>query len=139
MQEHRAKKDIGEQQTKQARDQIPALLDPLKQATLKDFVEKSPPEIQAVIAKPAAERNPFEWQMFYKLKPYLSVDDDTAANSLKGAAKTKYQTLATELKKSSSLDPGLEPLGIGMRDVDNRSPVTHRLGSGVWGNPGVEV
>src|SRR5437868_6834197 len=101
MEQYRAKKAIWEQQTKPVRDQIAALLDPVKQSTIKDFVEKYPPEIQAVIAKPAAERNPFEWQMFYKLKPYLSVDDDTAAKSLKGAAKTKYQTLATELKKSS--------------------------------------
>src|SRR6266478_1673496 len=139
MEQYRAKKAIWEQQTKPVRDQIAALLDPVKQSITKDFVEKYPPEIQAVIAKPAPERNPFEWQMFYKLKPYLSVDDDTAAKSLKGPAKTKYQTLAAELKKFSSLDPGVEPLGIGMRDVDNRAPVTHVLGSGVWDNPGVEV
>jgi hypothetical protein len=139
MEQYRAKKAIWEQQTKPVRDQIAALLEPVKQSTIKDFVEKYPPEIQAVIAKPAAERNPFEWQMYYKLKPYLAVDDDTAAKSLKGPAKAKYQTLAAELKKFSSLDPGAEPLGIGMRDIDNRAPATHVLGSGVWDNPGVEV
>src|SRR5216684_3108359 len=139
MEQYRAKKAIWEEQTKPVRDQISALLDPVKQATIKDFVDKYPPEIQTIIAKPPAERNPFEWQMYYKLKPYLSVDDDTAAKSLKGPAKTKYQTLAAELKKFSSIDPGPEPLGIGMRDVDNRAPVTHVLGSGVWDNPGVEV
>jgi uncharacterized protein DUF1553/uncharacterized protein DUF1549 len=139
MQQYRARKAVWEEQTKSTRDQIAALLDPVKQATIQDFVDKYPPEIQAAIAKPAAERNPFEWQMYYKAKPYLTVDDDTAAKSLKGPAKTKYQTLLAELKKFSNLDPGPEPLGMGLRDINDRAPATHVLAGGVWDNPGMEV
>src|SRR5260370_39602548 len=91
------------------------------------------------MANRPSEVNQCDWQLCYNLKHFLGVVDETAAKSLKGPAKTKYQTLAAELKKFSSLDPGVEPLGIGMRDVDNRSPVTHVLGSGVWDNPGGEV
>ena len=54
------------------------MLAPGKQKLLKDFVDKYPPEIQAAIAKPAAERNPYEWQMYYKAKPYLEIDDEAA-------------------------------------------------------------
>lgn len=132
MARYRARKAVWEEKTKPVRDQVAALLEPKKQAIIKEFVDKYPPEIQAIIAKPAAERNPYEWQMYAKAKPYLSVDDDTAAKALKGDDKTKYQALMAELKKFSDLDPGDPPIGIGMRDLSDKAPPTYRLAVGVW-------
>ena len=137
--EYRARKAVWEEKTKPVRDQIAALLEPAKQALLKDFIDKYPPEIQAAIAKPAAERNPFEWQMYYKAKPYLVIDDKSAAGSLKGEQKKRYAALAAELKKFSDLDPGDEPLGIGMRDLSAKAPATHLLSAGAWDAPQEEV
>ena len=139
MQQYQAKKAVWEEQTKPIHTQIAALLDPIKERNLKDLIEKYPPEVQAAIAKPPAERNPFEWQMYYKAKPYMSMDDDAAAGSLKGENKAKYQALLAELKKYSAIDPGPEPIGIGMHDVNDRAPVTHVLSVGVWDNPKEEV
>ncbi len=137
--EFRVRKAMWEEQTKPIRDQIAALLEPAKQRLLKDFVDKYPAEIQAAIAKPAAERNPYEWQMYYKAKPYLTIDDRSAAGSLKGEDKKRYAALTAELKKFAGLDPGEEPLGIGMRDISAKAPATHLLASGVWDAPQEEV
>ncbi|HET8549602.1 MAG TPA: DUF1549 and DUF1553 domain-containing protein [Bryobacteraceae bacterium] len=133
--EYRAAMSKWEEQTKPIRDQMATLLAPKKQAILKEFVDKYPPEIQAVIAKPAAERNPYEWQMFMKAKPYLEVDDETAARGLKGEQKQRYQALKTELGRFASLHPGDMPTGIGMRDISATAPATHILKTGVWDNP----
>jgi hypothetical protein len=137
--QYRAKKTAWEEQTKPVRDQIAALLEPQKQAIVNDLVDKYPPEIQAAIAKPAAERNPFEWQMYAKAKPYMEIDDDTAGKALKGEKKAKYAVLLAELKKYASIDPGPEPIGIGMHDLNSTAPQTHLLGAGVWDNPKEEV
>jgi hypothetical protein len=132
MARYRARKAVWDEKTKPIRDQIAALLEPKKQAIIKEFVDKYPPEIQAIIAKPAAERNPYEWQMYAKAKPYLSVEDDMAAKALKGDDKTKYQALVAQLKQFADLDPGDPPIGIGMRDLSDKAPPTYRLAVGVW-------
>ena len=49
---------------------------PQRQAATQEYFDKYPPEIQAMILKPPAQRNPFEWQMFAKAKPYLEFADD---------------------------------------------------------------
>ena len=73
--------------------------------------------------------------MYYKAKPYLEVDDDTAGKALKGDQKKAYTALVAELKKYSNLDPGPEPIGIGMRDLNDKAPETHILAAGMWDNP----
>ena len=132
MQQWRERKAAWETQSKPVRDRIAKLIDPEKAKILKEFVDKYPLEIQEIISKPAAERNPYEWQMFYKAKPYLTIDDDTASKALRGDAKKQYQALVAELKQFASLDPGEAPMGIGMRDVSASAPPTHRLNVGVY-------
>ena len=136
---YRAKKDVWNAQTKPIRDQINGLLEPKKQKILKEFIDKYPEEIQAVIAKPAAERTPFEWQMYAKAKPYLTIDDDAASKTLSKEDKKKYGDLLAELKKFSAIDPGEAPLGIGMHDISAKAPPTHRLNVGAWDAPEEEV
>jgi hypothetical protein len=138
-----AKREIAmaawNEKTKDIRAQMSAMLAPRKQKILKEFVDKYPPEIQAAIAKPAAERNPYEWQMYYKAKPYLEIDDEAAMKALKGDEKNKYIALQGELAKFADLYPGDLPLGIGMRDVSANAPATHILKTGVWDAPLDEV
>ncbi len=138
-QKYQARKAVWEEKTKTVRDQIALLLDPQKEKLLKEFIDKYPSEIQAAIAKPAADRNPFEWQMYAKAKPYLTIDDDTAIKALKGEKRKQYDALAVELKKFSDIDPGEPSLGIGMRDLSTNSPATHRLSVGAWDAPAEEV
>ena len=130
---------VWNEKTKEIREQMSQMLAPGKQKLLKDFVDKYPPEIQAAIAKPAAERNPFEWQMYYKAKPYLEIDDEAAMKTLKGDDKKKYAALKEELARFADLYPGDLPLGVGMRDVSANAPATHILRTGMWDAPLDEV
>ncbi len=139
MARYRARKALWNEKTKPVRDQIAALLEPEKQKQIKELVDKYPAEIQSIIAKPAADRNPFEWQMYAKAKPYLIIDDSTAGRALKGQNKAKYEALLAQLKPFADLDPGDPPIGIGMRDLSGEAPPTYRLAVGQWDAPQEQV
>ncbi len=132
MQKWRERKAAWEAASKPVQDKIASLLDPEKAKILKEFVDKYPAEIQDVLTKPPAQRTPYEWMMFYKAKPYLTIDDEVAAKALKGDKKKQYEALLVELKQYSALDPGEPQLGIGMRDISATAPATHRLSVGVY-------
>ena len=137
--EHRRRLTAWEEKTKTTREQIAALLAPHKNALIAELVDKYPPEIRAVIAKPPADRNPYEWQMFYKAKPYMEFDDATAARKLRGEDKKKYELLRTTLSSFDSLHPAELPAGVGMRDLSRNAPATHVLSVGVYDAPQEEV
>ena len=126
------RKAVWEDDTKAVRDQIAALLAPITDRNRKEYFDKYPPEIQAMILKPAARRNPYEWQMFAKAKPYLEMPDEDAAKLLKGDAKKSYDALRSELSKFNDIDPGELPEGMGMRDLGRNAPVTRVLAVGVY-------
>lgn len=136
---YQERKAVWNEKTAQIRTQIAAILDPAKAQIQKELFDKYPPEIQAAITKPAAERNPFEWQMYAKAKPYMDVDDDQAIKALKGDAKKKFEALSSELKQFAPFDPGEAPVGIGLRDLSKNAPPTYRLAVGAWDAPQEEV
>jgi hypothetical protein len=84
---YREKRAKWEEQTAEVRAKIAKLLEPQRKFAAYDYFEKYPPEIQAMILKPAAQRTPYESQMAHKAQPYLEFSDDDAAKSLKGAQK----------------------------------------------------
>ena len=134
-----ARKAVWDEKTAPVRTQLDALLAPAKAKIQKELFDKYPPEIQAAIVKPAAERNPFEWQMYAKAKPYMEIDDDQASKTLKGENKKKFEALTAELNQYASLYPGEPAIGIGMRDLSAQAPATHRLAVGAWDAPEEEV
>jgi len=129
---------VWEEKTASIRQEMATLLAPKKEYLLKDFVDKYPPEIQAVIAKPAAERTPYEWQMFYQAKQYMDFED-AAAKALKGEDKKKYAALKAQLETYADIRPAALPIGVGMRDVSAAAPATRVLKVGAWDNPQEEV
>jgi len=132
---HRAALAVWEEKTRTIREEMKALIAPRKAALVKDTVDKFPPEILAILAKPEKERNPYEVQMALKARPYQDLDDENVARSLKGDQKLRYSVLAGELKKFASLYPGELPVGVGMRDAGASAPPTHVLKGGVYDNP----
>jgi hypothetical protein len=135
LKQHQVAMAVWEEKTKDIRAEMQALLAPRKAAIAKDNVDKFPPEIQAILARPANERSPYEVQMALKALPYQQIEDETAAKSLKGDAKARYQELREELKKYASLFPGELPVGIGMHDAGAAAPPTRILKGGAWDNP----
>jgi hypothetical protein len=137
--EFRRNKAAWEEKTAAIRAQMAALLAPVKKTNSTDYFDKYPPEIQAMILKPATERTPYESQMAWKAKPYLDMPDEEAAKQLKGDVKKNYDALKAELAKYAGLDPGDAPEGIGMADLGRTAPPTHVLAVGMYDAPKEEV
>jgi hypothetical protein len=136
---YRAKRAVWEEKTAEIRAKMAALTEPVRQAASKEYFDKYPPEIQAMILKPAAERSPYEWQMFAKAKPYLEMGGENGAAPLKGDARKSYDALKVELAKFDDINPGELPEGIGMADLGRTAPATHVLAVGVYDRPTEEV
>jgi len=137
--EYKAKLAVWEEKTKDIRAEVAKLLEPVKQKQYKELFDKYPTEIQDAITKKPSERNPFEWQMYYKAKPYLEFDDESSAKLLKGEAKAQYASLKAQLDKFNDIYPGEMPTGIGMRDVSKEAPKTFVLKGGAYDSPADEV
>ena len=91
-----------------------ALLEPHEAQAVKEFFDKYPAEIQAAITKPPAERTPFEWQMYYKAKPYLEHRRDDAGEAAEGRRQEEVRGAESRnWRKFDALKPGEPPIGIG--------------------------
>jgi len=130
---------VWEEKTRDVRSAMNALLEPRRKELVDDLFVKYPPEIQAAILKPDAERTPIEWQMFYKAKPYMNPDVEEVAKTLKGEPRTQYATLKAELEKFAEWHPGELPMGVAMVDANRTAPRTHVLSVGVYDAPLQEV
>ena len=133
------RKASWEEQTAQVRTQIAALLEPVKHRNIQDYFEKYPLELQTMILKPAAARNPYETQMWAKAKPYLEMSDADASRQLKGEPKKSYEGLKAELDRFQDVDPGELAEGMGMKDLGGVAPATHVLAVGVYDAPREQV
>jgi hypothetical protein len=133
------KRAAWEDQTADVRARIAKLLETQRKNARLEYFEKYPPEIQAMILKPAAERTPYEWQMAHKAQPYLEFTDEEAAKGLKGVQKAAYQALVKELAKFDDIKPPDLPEGIGMKDLGRTAPPTYLLAVGVYNAPKEEV
>lgn len=143
---HRQQLALWEEKTRELREEIEALEAPKRQEIIDEFVVKYPEEIQSAIAKPAEQRTPFEWQMYYKAKAYLDPNSHAylapshkVGNSLKGEAKQRWKDLQARLERFSYLQPGDLPVGTGMRDLSREAPRTHLLYGGAYDSPVEEV
>ncbi len=136
---HREQMAVWEEKTRPLREQMSAMEEPKRKELYDDVFNKYPPEIQAAINKPAAERTPIEWQMYYKAKPYLEFDSETVGKSLKGEQKKKWEALKAELGKFSNLRPPDLPIGTGIADISAQAPPSHILAGGVYDAPKEEV
>ena len=70
-----ARRPFGKQKTERNPRQDRAhCSSPRSRSIAEEYFDKYPPEIQAMILKPAAQRTPYEWQMYAKAKPYLEIE-----------------------------------------------------------------
>jgi uncharacterized protein DUF1553/uncharacterized protein DUF1549 len=137
---HRQEKmAVWNQKTQSIRDEMKALLEPRRKQMVDALFAKYPPEIQSAIVKPAAERTPIEWQMYYKAKPYMNPSDEEVMDNLKDKETSRWSALKQELAKYSDLYPGDLPIGTGIVDVSQQAPETHVLAVGVYDSPGEQV
>ena len=121
-------------------DQIDALLAVPRAKFRKEYTERFPVEVQAVIYKAPAGRSPMDWQIYHKAIPQVEVPDSSLLpKHLDAAGKAKYKALLAELDRYQALLPQPLPTVQIMRDQDVASPATHILKAGSIDSPLEEV
>jgi len=144
--EHDRKQADWENATREIRTKMAALEDPERRKIIKDYVDKYPDEIQAILAKNPEDRSPFECQMAAKADLYLKPTSHqyigktaTVVGQLKGEKKKQWEALNAELKKFDRLKPEPLPLGTAIEDLGPEAPKTYMLKGGNWDAPTEEV
>lgn len=121
-------------------DKIAALLAEPTAKYHKEYTERFPEEVQSVIRKPAAERTPYDWQIYHKAITQVEVPEaDIASKKLDAAGKAKYKQLQSELQAYAHLLPAPLPRLQIMQDQAMTAPPTHVLAGGAVDAKGEEV
>ncbi len=120
--EWQQKQDAWEAATADIRAQIEAIEQPQRERAAKDVTIKFPPETQAIIAKPAAERTPAERPVFDLAWRQVTNQWNNLDNRIKGTDKEKIVGLRKELGKFDSLKPAPLPVTMAVRDQAADAP-----------------
>ena len=146
LRQHGQKMAAWEEKTRTIREEMESIEAPHRAAIVKDYVDKYPAEIQAILNKTDDERNPFERQMAWKAKQYLDpksheyIAGTTAiVGKLKGEKKERWQELKKQRDEFAQLHPGELPIGSAMTDIGMEAPKTFLLNRGFFDKPKDEV
>ena len=113
-----------EEKTADLRRQLAEVDAPFRKKAEDDAVSKFPPETRAILAKPAAERTPFEQQvatLMWKQVEY-EWEEKRFASRVKEPARSKRAVLLTELKKFEKEKPAPLPLALAVADIGRAAP-----------------
>lgn len=124
---------VWDEKTKDVRNQMASLAQPMLKSMFKENFDKFPPEIQDSITTAPDKRTPIQWQMYYKAKPQVEFTVEEAGKKLKGDAKKAWTDLNQQLSEFSKQYP-VPPMPIAqvMIDNDGHAPATHVLSVGVY-------
>jgi hypothetical protein len=137
--EYAVSQKIWEDETKDVRVKIAALLQPKYESYYKDRLSRFPEEIKEVITMDPEKRTPYQWQMYHKAKTQVTFTDEDMAALLKGDEKKQYADLKKQLAAFDSIKPASLNIGQGMVDASATAPKTHTLSVGAWDAPIAEV
>jgi hypothetical protein len=115
---------IWEEATADLRKQIAAIEDPIRASASKTTLVKFTDDLQVMMAKPPAERTPYEAQLVYLIE-YQATDGEGKADigaKLKGEKKEEWQKLKDELAKFDHLRPKPIPFISAVTDIGPIAP-----------------
>jgi hypothetical protein len=139
-----AKKKYDEQyavwdaKTKEIRDEMAKIMAPILEDRKKHSATVMTDEVQAVIAKPAAERTPLEQQVYHIAETRFGGLGDPV-RALKGDNAKRYAELKAQLATFDSLKPAPLAEGQFMQNLNATAPPTYILRGGSRLAPGDEV
>lgn len=133
--EYEAKQARWEAATREIRVEIEAMLEPLRQAAIKNAVKKYDAELQEAILTPDAERTAYQRQMAAQARAYIDPKVRDVAKGLKGEQKERYERLTRELAKFDELKPAPLPRAMSITDARREAPPTYRLATGNFRKP----
>ncbi len=125
--------------TQALRDEMQALLAPVRAARYQERLERFPEDIQSILTMPAAERTPEQWMMYHKALPQVQFTDAELESGVKGEAAKRYKELKKQLASFDHLKPA--PLAVAQTLADDgpQAPKTHVLRGGAWDGQMEEV
>jgi mono/diheme cytochrome c family protein len=120
--EYREKLRSWEEKTAELRREIDALEAPHKEKAAADAIAKFPPETQALIRKPAAERTPYEEQLVQLALRQVYYEYDRLLNKMKGPDKDKLVGLYKQLSAFDNEKPEPPAPAFAATDVGTKAP-----------------
>ena len=124
--------------TKDIRAEMDRIMAPILEDRKKRSATVMTDEVQAVIAKPAAERTSLEQQVYHIAETRFGGLGDPV-RALKGDQAKRYAELKTQLTSFESIKPPPLPEGQFMTDLNATAPPTYILHGGSRLAPGDEV
>src|SRR6202522_4595266 len=124
--------------TKDIRDEMARIMAPILEERKKHSATVMTDEVQAVIAKPAADRTPLEQQVYHIAETRFGGLGDPV-KALRGDNAKRYAELKTQWASFDSMKPAPLPDGQFMRDLNATAPPTYILHGGSRFAPGDEV
>jgi Protein of unknown function (DUF1553)/Protein of unknown function (DUF1549) len=141
--EYKQKRALWEEKTKEIRDQLAKLEEPVAKAIYQENFDKYPAEIREAIVTAPEKRDSMQWLMYHKASWLLNSNMDEDGNGigqkLKGEPRKQWDELRKQLAAFDSIKPKPLPVGSGITDVGRAAPPTHRLNAGAYDAPGEEV
>lgn len=110
--------------TRGIRQQLDELIAEQKRSAARDAVAKFQPDMKAMIDKPARDRTPLERQLTHMAYRQVQLEFDKIEGALKGAAKSRYNTLKQSLSWYDDLRPDLGQAVETITDVGSEPPET---------------
>ena len=121
---HAAKLTQWEAKTATLRAEIAALEAPYRVKAREAAIDKFPPEVQAMIRKPAVDRDPLEHQLAELAYRQVTYEYDRLERTLKGADKDRVLALRRDLAKFDALKPPPLPVALAATDAGPVAPPT---------------
>ena len=121
--------------TRSIRDEIETILDPLREASIKDALQKFEPDVRQAIEKPPSQRTVLDEQICVQAMKYVTPKLHAMDKGLKGEKKQRYEELRAELAKFDHLKPAALPTAMTVTDGASQPPATFRLVLGNYRKP----
>jgi hypothetical protein len=123
--EHANRSKVWEERTADIRGQIEAIEAKYREGAERSAVEKFPEEVQAMMAKPVAERTPYEHQVAELAYRQVTYEYYRLDSRLKGEEKEKYLALKKQLSEHDKIKPESLPIAMASFDLGPKaSPIT---------------
>ncbi len=120
--EHDALMKVWEEQTAELRAELNALEQPYLDKAEETAVNRFPDDIQAMIHKPADEREPFEEQLAALAWRQVIYDQERVDNTIKGEDKERILALRRKLAELNKTKPAPLPIAFAAADVGPVAP-----------------
>jgi hypothetical protein len=128
--EYREKLAAWETATKSIREEMAAILAPIKTKLHEEALEKYTPEIQSLLAAPVDSLTPYQKQILIQPRDYVAFKLQEAVDKLSGDELQRYSRLKRELAAWEKNKPEPLPMAMAITDAGEQSPPTFRLAAG---------